>query len=443
MRLLNYATIYSDVDILSMRIGIDARLYSSRFGGVGRYTQELIDHLATIDQENEYVLFFNDEDYSQYLAPNARFSKRRVTARKDTLQEQTTFVKDLNREQLDVMHFTNFDVPVLYKKSAIVTVHDLTSVKFPDPKKQGVIQKIQNTMMVSNIITNARRLITVSQVVKEEAIKLIGAPVDRIRIIGKAVSEHFLSDTSDQKLIESLKIRLGITRPYILHVGSWRPYSNLINLIRAYNLYRNRYNNNNQLVIVGKPNDDENLVRQTVTELGLGEHIILTGFMDDRDLPLLYKAAQMYIQPVLDDGFGMSVLEAMASGVPVACAMSGALSEVVGPENAVFFEPQDTTNMAEAIHVTFDDEITRKKLQASGLAQVQKYNWLDTAEKTLSVYREVAQELGVSASVSAPAGMAGMATSAVGSVSRMLQEKTKAVAEQGKDMVNNVVKKVE
>lgn len=426
-----------------MRIGIDARLYSSRFGGVGRYTQELIDHLARIDQENEYILFFNDEDYSQYLAPNARFSKRRVTARKDTLQEQTAFVKDLHREQLDVMHFTNFDVPVLYKKPAIVTVHDLTKVKFIDPKKQGIIQRIQQTMMITNIVTNARRIITVSQVMKEEAIKLIGAPVDRIRIISKAVSDHFVNGGSEEKLIESLKIRLGINRPYILHVGAWRPYSNLNNLIRAYNLYRNRYNNDNQLVIVGKPNDDENAVRQTITELGLGEHIILTGFMDDRDLPLVYKAARMYIQPVLDDGFGMSVLEAMASGVPVACAMSGALSETVGPENAVYFEPQDTTNMAEAIHVTFDDDATRKKLQTNGVEQVKKYSWQDTAEKTLTVYREVAQELGVTTSAPVSAGLAGMATSALGSMSKMVQDKTKAIADQGKDMVKSAVKKAE
>ncbi len=426
-----------------MRIGIDARLYSSRFGGVGRYTQELIDHLARIDQENEYILFFNDEDYSQYLAPNARFSKRRVSARKDTLQEQTAFVKDLNREQLDVMHFTNFDVPVLYKKPAIVTVHDLAIVKFPDPKRQGFLQKVQQTMMVTNIINNARRLITVSQVMKEEAIKMIGAPVDRIRIIPKAVSEHFLSDSTDEKLVESLKIRLGIKRPFILHVGTWRPYSNLVNLIRAYNLYRNRYNTDNQLVIVGKPNEDENVVRQVITELGLGEHVVLTGFMDDRDLPLVYKAAHMYIQPVLDDGFGMSVLEAMAAGLPVACAMSGALSEVIGAENAVYFESQDTTNMAEAIHLVFDDEETRKKLHNGGLSQVQKYSWEETAQKTLAVYREVAQELGVVTTTPAPSGLASMATSALGSVTKMVQDKTKVIADQGKDMVKNVAKKAE
>ncbi|MBI4836332.1 MAG: glycosyltransferase family 4 protein [Candidatus Abawacabacteria bacterium] len=425
-----------------MRIGIDARLYSSRFGGVGRYTQELIDHLARIDQENEYILFFNEEDYSQYLAPNARFSKRRVTAKKDTFQEQTSFVKDLHREQLDVMHFTNLDVPVFYKKPSIVTIHNLSAVKFPDPKKQGFFQKIQQGQMISNVITNARRIITVSQVVKEDAIKMIGAPVDRIRIIPKAISEHFQSEVYDQKLAEALKIKLGIKQKYILHVGFWRNYSNLINLIKAYNLFRNRYNNDNQLVIVGKPNDDEDAVRQVVTELGLGDHVILAGFVDDRDLPLLYREAHMYVHAVLEDGFGTSVLEAMASKVPVACAMSGALSETIGPENAVYFEAQDITNLAEALHLVFDDEATRKKLQQRGVEQVQKYSWTDTAEKTMAVYREVAQELGIVSNSMAPVGLTGMATSALGSMTKMVQDKAQALGDQGKNMVKNVGEKL-
>lgn len=424
-----------------MRIGIDARLYSSRFGGVGRYTQELIDHLARADQENEFILFFNEEDYSQYLAPNARFSKRRITAKKDSFQEQTLFVKDLHREQLDVMHFTNLDVPMFYKKPSIVTIHDLALIKFPDPKRQGFLQKIQQGRMITNVITNAQRIITVSQVVKEEAIKLIGAPVDRIRIIPKGVSEHFQGDVTDTKLAEALKIRLGITSPYILNVGFWRGSSNLINLIKAYNLFRNRYNNNNQLVIVGKPSDAEAAVRQIVTELGLQDHIILAGFLDDRDLPLVYRSAHMYVHPVLDDGFGMPVLEAMASGVPVACSMTGALSEVVGAENAVYFEPQDITNLAEALHVAFDDEAVRKKLQKAGLEQAKKYTWEETAAKTMAVYREVAQELGVATASNASA--LGMASAAFGSVTKMVQDKAQSLSEQGKNMVQTVTKKGE
>lgn len=424
-----------------MRIGIDARLYSSRFGGVGRYTQELIDHLARNDQENEFILFFNEEDYSQYLAPNARFSKRRITAKKDSFQEQTMFVKDLHREQLDVMHFTNLDVPMFYQKPSIVTIHDLSLIKFPDPKKQGFLQKIQQGRMITNVITNAQRIIAVSQVVKEEAIKIIGAPVDRMRVIPKGISEHFQAENGEAKLIEALKIRLGITNPYILHVGFWRRSSNLINLIKAYNLFRNRYNNTNQLVIVGKPSDDEAAVRQIITELGLQDHIILAGFMDDRDLPLVYRAAHMYVHPVLDDGFGMPPLEAMASGVPVACSMIGALSEVLGPENAVYFEPQDITNLAEALHVAFDDESVRKKLQKAGLEQSKKYTWDETAAKTMAVYREVAQELGVA--TAANANIIGSASSALGSLGKMVQDKAQSLSDQGKNMVKGVTKKAE
>lgn len=422
-----------------MRIGIDARLYSPRFGGIGRYTQELIDHLARIDQENEYILFFNEDDYSQYLAPNARFGKRRVTAKKDTLQEQTAFVKDLHREQLDVMHFTNLDVPVLYKKPMIVTLHSLASIKFPESNKQGFFQKIQNGMMMNNIMANARRFITVSQTVKEEAIKLIGAPVDRIRIIHKGVSDTFLSAVYDKNLLSALKIRLNIEKPYILTVGFWHSYSNIISLIRAYNLFRNRYNTENQLVIVGRPDGQEEAIRQVITELGLGSHVILVGFVDERDLPLLYHGAQLYINPALDNGFGSTILEAMASNVPVITSNAGSVAEICGSDNAVYFDAQDITNMAEAIHHVFDDEKLSVDLAARGKTQAQAYTWAETAEKTVQVYREVAQESPVSQTNSGivsnlTSSVTGMASSTLGSVT----EKANALQAKGKEALSKV-----
>lgn len=438
-----------------MRIGIDARLYSPRFGGIGRYTQELIDHLARIDQENEYLLFFNEEDYSQYLAPNARFGKRRVTAKKDTLQEQTAFVKDLHREQLDIMHFTNLDVPVLYKKPMIVTVHNLSSIKFPESSKQGFFQKIQNSMMMSNILTNARRFITVSQTVKEEAIKLIGAPVDRIRIINKGISDSFLSSVYDEKLLEAVKIRLGIDKPYLLTVGFWRSYSNLINLIRAFNLFRNRYNTDNQLVIVGKPDGQEDAIRQVITELGLGSHVILVGYVDERDLPLLYRGAKLYINPALDDGFGSTVLEAMACGLPVISSNAGSVAEICGSDNVVYFDAQDITNMAEAMHHVFDDEKLSKELSARGEAQAQSYTWQATAEGTMQVYREVAQENSASQTngglvSNMTNSVTGFASSAAGTLQSKSKEALGSVAERanalqnkGKEALNKVTSRGE
>ncbi|MBP7057616.1 glycosyltransferase family 4 protein [Candidatus Gracilibacteria bacterium] len=430
-----------------MRIGIDARLYGPRFGGVGRYTQELIDHLARLEQEHEYILFFNEEDYSQYLAPSARFSKRRITAKKGTLEEQTGFVKDLHREQLDVMHFTNLDVPVFYKKPMIVTIHDLAEIKFPDPKKQGFLQKMQQNMMLNNINANCKRIITVSQTIKEEAIKLIGAPVDRIRIINKAISDGYKSDVYDEKLVDSLKVRLGISQPYILSVGFWHSYSNIINLIRAYNLFRNRYNTNNQLVIVGRPDDQEAAIRQVITELGLGSQVILAGFMDERDLPLLYRGAQLYINPALDDGFGSALLESMAAHVPVATANVGAVAEICGGDNAIYFEPQDITNMAEAMHHLFDDQALSKSLADKAFDQVGKYNWAETAQSTLAVYQEVAIELGVtSANAPASGGMlsnlassvTNAASSSVNSVTQAVSNKASSLQNQGKEAINKV-----
>ena len=118
-----------------MRIGIDCRMYSINFTGIGRYVYELVKNLATVgNKEHEYILFFNPAEYNNFTLPAANFHKVRVDAPHYTLKEQWNFYRLLQAKKLDLMHFTHFNAPILYSRPFIVTIHDLTLSFYPGKK---------------------------------------------------------------------------------------------------------------------------------------------------------------------------------------------------------------------------------------------------------------------------------------------------------------------
>lgn len=372
-----------------MRIGIDARLYSTRYTGIGRYVKELIDHLLEIDQENEYILFFNDPEYAAYLPPNARVSKRRVRADHYSLAEQTSFVSDLNREELDLAHFTHFNMPVLYKRPAVVTIHDLSISKFPEMmKRKGVLQRMAYTYTIKNAVKVAKRVICISENTKEDAISMLGTDVQKIRVIYEGVAAEFQPITDATKLADIQK-RLNITKPFILYVGNFRIHKNLETLIRAFNLVRNRHGLDGQLVLAGDASQAGPEIEQAIHSLGLDAHVLRPGYVADEDLPALYSAARVFAFPSRYEGFGLPPLEAMACGTPVVAANTSSIPETLG-DAALFTAAEDADEFAAQLAKAFGEESVRTDLRARGLARVKRFSWRKMAEEVLAVYKEAA-----------------------------------------------------
>jgi glycosyltransferase involved in cell wall biosynthesis len=373
-----------------MRIGIDARMYSTRFTGIGRYVKELIDNISVLDTDNEYIIFFNDEEYINYMPPNPRISKRRVTAGYYTLKEQTSFVTDLNRENLDIMHFTHFNAPVLYNRPSVVTIHDLTLSKFPGQNKTSIIHKLGYQVTIKNIVSKAWRIICVSEHTKEDAIKMLGAWVSKIRVVYEGISKE-ISPVTDKGRLDAIKQKFGITNPFFLYTGAWRKHKNLVNLIKAFNLYRNMYDTNVSLVLAGKVDPNYKEVTDSIRDFGLGSHVIMPGFIADEDLPGLYSAAQAFIFPSLYEGFGLPPLEAMACGCPVAVSNVSSLPEICG-DAALYFDPNSPDKICESMHQIVVPE-TRDRLIAAGLEHVKTFSWDDMTKKTLEIYKEVYEQI--------------------------------------------------
>lgn len=373
-----------------MKIGIDCRMYSSRFTGIGRYTYELINNLLKLDTKNEYFLFFNEPEYSKFIPPHKNIHKIKVNARHYSIKEQTTFLFKLNKYKLDLMHFTHFNAPILYKRPSIVTIHDLTLSFFPGKKMNNPIHRFAYHLTINKATKNAKKIIAVSKHTKKDLQEILKTPATKIEVIYEGVNDKF-KPVKNKKEITALKHRLKIkptSIPFILYTGVWRSHKNLPNLIKAFHILKNDYQYPGKLVITGRHDPlYANEIFHLTAELNLTDQIIFPGMIPEKDLPALYSAAQIYAFPSLYEGFGLSPLEAMQCETPVAASSKSCIPEVCGPNNAIYFDPQNPQDIAEKINQIIISPALQKTLKENGSKKVKQYSWKKMATQTLNLYQ--------------------------------------------------------
>src|SRR3990167_6662557 len=157
-----------------MTIGFDCRLYSPKYTGIGRYVFELLKNLAEIDQENHYVLYFNQPEFDQFQVPNERWRKKLVNIPHYSLAEQTKFYYFLQQEKIDLMYFPHFNAPIFYKKPFLVTIHDLTLHYYPYKEYQprwSLKKQVQiwiYRFIMGQVTKHAKHIIAVSENTKKD-----------------------------------------------------------------------------------------------------------------------------------------------------------------------------------------------------------------------------------------------------------------------------------
>ncbi len=374
------------------RIGIDCRMYSSKFTGIGRYVYELVHHLTTEDKEHEYVLFFNEPEFSNFKLPNKRCTKVKVGARHYSIAEQTIFLYKLYQAKLDLMHFTHFNAPILYRRKSIVTIHDLTLSFFPGNKMRSPLYRGAYKLTLKAATHNASKIISVSNYTASDLQRMLNVDPHKIHVTYEGVNEDFKPNPNTEE-VDMTKKKLGITKPYILYTGVWRSHKNLVSLVKAFHILRDRYKEDVQLVITGREDPLYPEIRRTAQESGHMEDVIFTGMVEEKDLMNLYTGAHVYCLPSLYEGFGLSPLEAMKCGVPVAVSKTSCLPEICGDNpdepTALYFDPYDPTDIAEKLHTLCVNDDIRKKLIANGRQHVKIFSWEKMAKETLEVYNAV------------------------------------------------------
>lgn len=367
-----------------MRIGIDMRMAGTG-EGIGRYVEQLVLYLADIDFVNEYFLLVRENLNLKIKSPKFQFVQ--VRAPYYSFAEQTSFVGELNKLHLDLVHFANFNVPIFYKGRFVTTIHDIIHHRFPGKKKSRFFHRLAYRYVIRSAINKARRVIAVSESTKTDIIKTFKTRPEKISVIYEGVDDKF-SRSRAQAEIESVKQKYGITKPYLLFVGVWRQYKNLPRLAQAFDILKEQYHQNLQLVLAGKIDPFYPEIRQAVLGIKNVREVKALGFVSDDDLVVLYRGATAFVLPSLIEGFGLIGLEAQAAGVPVVASNIPVLKEVLGT-GAKYFNPQDQEDMAKCINLVISDKIVQQSLIAAGLRNARRYDWTKTARQTLGVYEQV------------------------------------------------------
>jgi glycosyltransferase involved in cell wall biosynthesis len=372
-----------------MKIGIDARMYRSSTGGIGVYSQNLIKNLAKIDKQNQYYIFLGDEDLEEYDLKQSNFHPIKANYAHYKLKEQFLFPRLLNKYNLDLVHFLNFNHPIIYQDKFIATIHDLTMVKSPSGKSQLSIFKRPFYKWVLNDAINSSSLIsTISNQTKKDIIKFYNTKKDKIKVTPLSIDKDRYQPVKPEVGQKSLE-KYSINKPYLLFVSQLRPHKGIGYLLEAFKILKKEYQQDDlKLVLVGKDFGKFPKLTSQINKAKREGDVIAPGFIENEDMTALYSMADCFVFPSLYEGFGLPPLEAMACKTPVAASNRSCIPEVLG-KAALYFDPKDPALMASIINTLLINQKLADKLVKRGVKQVEKYSWQKTAQETFKLYQQV------------------------------------------------------
>jgi glycosyltransferase involved in cell wall biosynthesis len=369
-----------------MKVGINAHFWDQAATGSGQYLHNLVSALRQAPGDDEYLLI-GPRPGPDHTA-STPFDGRSEEAAKLWF-EQVTFPRTCRALGLDLAHVPYFASPLLPSLPTVVTVHDLIPIVLPAYRGNLLVRLY--TGLVAAAARRAQLILTDSQSSRRDILARLGVPAERVRVVYLAASADYLP-VIDQARLEMARRKYHLPERFILYLGGFDRRKNVCGLLRAYKCASGSLGQKYPLLLAGRLPAQESAIfpdlKREIAELGVEETAIPIGWVAEEDKPALYSLASLFVYPSFYEGFGLPVLEAMACGTPVVASRAASLPEIVG-EAGLLVDPQQVTQMAQAIICALSDETLRLEMRESGLAQAQRFSWRETAQQTLAAYREV------------------------------------------------------
>jgi glycosyltransferase involved in cell wall biosynthesis len=360
------------------QVGINAHLLSRqatfRSAGIHGYISNVLERLTAIPQGGalRYTVYLGEGT----LAPRDRMKVVRSiwpTGRPlvRILWEQLA----LPWQSMDLLHSTAFVTPVAARWPSVVTIYDLSFLRYPEALSGARRSYLQLFSHLS--CRRARRIIAISESTRRDLVKQWGIAADKIDIAYPGVGEEFRPLPEDE--VEAFRARHSLPPRFILHLGTLEPRKNLVRLIEAFA----RLRTDAKLVLAGGRGWLYDEIAAEIERLELQDKVVLPGYVADETLGFWYNAASVLAYPSLYEGFGLPVIEAMACGTPVVTSTASSLPEAAG-DAGLLVDPHDTEMLAEALDEVLTDEVLREEMRARGLSQSARFTWQATAAATVT-----------------------------------------------------------
>lgn len=264
---------------------------------------------------------------------------------------------------------------------SIVTIHDLIFLKFPH--YFGRIDRFIYRLKAKYSCKHADKIIAISECTKRDIIEFFHTDPNKIEVIYQSCDDSFKSPASEE-IKQGVRIKNHLPSRYILNVGTVETRKNLLTLIKALPQVHPDY----QLVVVGKRTAYADLVYQEIERLGLKDRVLFLQNVPFDELPSIYQMADAFVYPSLYEGFGIPIIEALYSGIPVIAATGSCLEEA-GGEDSLYVSPLDHTALASGINTVLNTPALAEKMKIKGLEYVQKFNTKVITQDLMNVYNQV------------------------------------------------------
>jgi len=371
-----------------MRIGIDARMYGPKVTGFGYYTEMIIKHLVNNDKNNEYVLFLKKEHFYDPQISGSNIKKILTDIPWYSFSEQIGFSTVIKKQNLDLMHFLNFNVPIFYNGKFVVTVHDLIPIHYPKQKSlRGLLRRSAYKAVLRHALDGACEIITVSEFSKQQIGNFQNGVWDKITVIYPGVKK-ISHKQQKYDIIKDIHSAAKKKKPYIFFVSAWSEHKNIFGLIDAFKKISAKKPSLN-LVLAGENKKLLSRVKKYIKTRNLVEKVIIIGFVDDKRLYEYYRNAELTVMPSFIEGFGLPAIESLLNQTRVCAAKNSSVEEILG-ENGTYFNPHDPDDMAKKI-----ENLLNSKKDTSLYIQIpeiieKKFSWERCCELTNEVYKKAA-----------------------------------------------------
>jgi glycosyltransferase involved in cell wall biosynthesis len=371
-----------------VKVSVDIQAAIAQRAGIGRYVQCLAEHLGAFRGTDALQWFYFDfrrRGHGLTLPGGAERAVRWVPGRVVQGAWKTLHFPPYNwfAGAADVYHFTNFIRPPLTRGASVVSIYDVSFLRYPDAAEPANLAYLR--AHIGRTVRRADAIITISAFSKQEIVALLGADPGRVHAIYPGVNHE--RGRPDAEAIRDARAALRLEGSYLLFVGTLEPRKNIPLLVDAFGRLRDYPG---ALVLAGMRGWKTEPILAHIARSPARDRIRVLDYVPDRHLPALYAGADLFVFPSRYEGFGFPPLEAMTYGVPVVSSTGGSLPEVLGDAAALVPE-EDPAAWAETLASLLADPDRRAALAARGRTWPARYTWEHAAEATWAVYRQVAR----------------------------------------------------
>ncbi|WP_106831713.1 glycosyltransferase family 4 protein [Parabacteroides pacaensis] len=370
-----------------MKIGFDAKRITHNSTGLGNYSRFVVNILSTFYPENSYYLYSPSKGKErlrgQIKAHSNIFFRYPLGIAKTlkSLWRSYGIISDLQKDRIEVFHGLSNELPFHLKKKnikSVVTIHDLIFIRYPEFYKP--IDRHIYTYKFKKACQNADVVIAISEMTKQDIIRFFKIPEKKIKVIYQGCDPSFSRKVTLQEK-QSLKEKYHLPDKFILNVGSIESRKNLLLIIKALKYADYPV----PLVVIGKPTPYIKQVEQYLQKNSLQSQVIFLHHVPFTDLPGIYQNASLFIYPSFFEGFGIPILEALASEVPVIAATGSCLEEAGGP-GSIYINPRDEKQLAEKINEVLSNPELSQKMIETGKDYMQNFSAKTLSDQLMEVY---------------------------------------------------------